>query len=496
MMTKYICILWLLFLPVTVAKSGEMFVEGDFKYTILGEHSVEVSSFKNASSGMASHGKTLSIPSSVVHGGKVYHVKAIGKEAFSMNEDIEELIIAENGVEVIRDKAFAGCTRLSRLVIPEGVEDIKNMVFAHCNNLESVWISSTVESIGEMVFDGCLNLASIEVSKDNDLFDSRDHCNAVIDSNDRLMIGCYRTTIPQGVTTIGREAFWNCVRLEELVVPEGVGAIEADAFYGCVRLKSVSLPMSLKSLDEAAIFGRCVSLESIFIPAGVTSVQSGIFQGCTALKHIVVDAGNKVYNSRMNSNAIVETASDRLVAGCQNTVIVDGVKEIGMIAFKDMELKDIKIPASVTSIDSTAFEGCKSHASISVDKGNTVYDSREDCNAVIESASNTLVLGNIATTIPDGVKKIGHAAFLSAPGVMILPEGVEEIASEAFSGCDRMYSVILPKSLRRIGSHAFSGCANLQVVEFRSSVEDVDEWSFYGTPYKWEIPDGKILINE
>ena len=495
-MIKYIFISILFLLSMLEARSEELFVEGDFKYAVIDEGCVEILSFKSDSSSMTTYSKKLSIPSSIVHEGKTYHVKAIGKEAFCMNEDIEELIIAENGVEVIHDKAFAGCTRLSRLVIPEGVEDIGYMAFAHCGSLESVWLSSTVESIGKMVFDGCLNLASIEVDEDNENFDSRDHCNAVIDSNDWLMIGCYHTKIPQGVTTIGREAFWNCVRLEEMVIPEGVEAIEANAFYGCVRLKSISFPMSLKSIDEAAIFWGCISLESISIPAGVTSVQPGIFQGCTALKHIVVDTGNKVYDSRMNSNAIVETASDRLVAGCQNTVIVDGIKEIGMIAFKGLELKDIKIPASVTSIDSTAFEGCKSHAVISVDKGNTVYDSREDCNAVIESASNTLVLGNIATIIPDGVKKIGHEAFLSAPGVVILPEGVEEIASGAFSGCDRMYSVIFPKSLKCIRSHAFSGCANLQVVKFRSSVENVEESAFLGTPYKWEIPMGKVLVNE
>ncbi len=102
------------------------------------------------------------------------------------------------------------------------------------NQSESVRFSSTVEYIGTMVFDGCVNLVSIEVDEDNEEFDSRDHCDAVIDSNDRLMIGCYRTTIPRGIATIGRDAFWNCVRLKEFVIPEGVETIEAGAFYGCV----------------------------------------------------------------------------------------------------------------------------------------------------------------------------------------------------------------------------------------------------------------------
>jgi len=485
----FVLILFPLSLPV--AGRETQFVEGNFKYAILNEESVEIVSFRNDSSDNISCGKTLNIPRSVVHGGKEYHVKAIGKGAFSLNGDIEELVIAENGVEVIRDNAFAGCTQLKHLVIPDGVAKIGYMAFAHCHGLESVWISSTVESMGDVVFDGCQNLSCIEVDNDNEYFDSREHCNAIIDSNDRMVIGCYRTVIPPGVNAIGREAFWNCVRLEHIVIPEGVKCIENSAFADCVRLKSVSLPSSLEDLDEADIFGGCVSLDSIFIPAGVTKVCNGVFRGCTSLERIVVDSGNKVYDSRKDCNAIVETACNKLVVGCKNTLFVDGIKEIGARAFCELVLGDIRIPASVTSIDSTAFLGCKSYASISVDKENKVYDSHDDCNAVVETASKTLVLGNGLTSIPCGIKKIGHGAFLSTSGTMILPEGVEEIASEAFSGCDRMYSVIFPRSLKRIGKYAFWKCINLNVVKFRSSVEDIDEYAFAGTPYQIMCSKGK-----
>lgn len=134
-----------------------------------------------------------------------------------------------------------------------------------------------------------------------------------------------------------------------------------------------------------------MSLDSIFIPVGVTNVQSGIFQGCTALEHIAVDPENKVCDSRENCNAIVETASNTLVAGCRNTIIVDSVNRIGELAFSGMTLKEIRIPASVISIDSTAFMRCKSFSSISVDERNTMYNSRGNCNAIIETASNTLI---------------------------------------------------------------------------------------------------------
>ena len=126
----------------------------------------------------------------------------------------------------------------------------------------------------------------------------------------------------------------------------------------------------------------------------------------------------------------------------------------------------IVIPASVTKIGRCAFRGCTSLTSIVVDAGNKVYDSRENCNAIIETETNLLVKGCNKTIIPKSVTKIGCYAFSGCTGLtsVVIPEGVTEIEYDAFHRCTGLTSVVIPKSLMVISSSAFSGCPGLTSV--------------------------------
>jgi hypothetical protein len=117
----------------------------------------------------------------------------------------------------------------------------------------------------------------------------------------------------------------------------------------------------------------------------------------------------------------------------------------------------------VTSIENNAFSYCSGLTSINVESGNTKYDSRDDCNAIIETTSNTLIAGCQNTIIPNSVTSIGDGAFAYCSGLIsiTIPNGVASIGKEAFNGCIGLTSITIPNSVTSIGVKAFYYCPRL-----------------------------------
>ena len=391
----------------------------------------------------------LIIPASVTDGTTTTAITAINAGTSAQtNLSYYKKVVVLKGVTSLYNNAFNNCSSLTSVTLPSSVTNILGSAFMDCSSLRSITIPSSVTSIGGSAFFGCRSLTSI--------------------------------TIPSSVTSIGGNAFQNCSSLTSITIPSGVTSIGSSAFSGCW------------------------SLTSITIPSSVTNIGGNSFAECSSLASIKVDSGNTKYDSRNNCNAIIEKPSNTLILGCKNTVIPSSVTSIGSSAFFDCSgLTSITIPSSVTSIGSSAFSGCSgltsitipssvtnidgnsfaecsSLASIKVDSGNTKYDSRNNCNAIIEKPSNTLILGCKNTVIPSSVTSIGSSAFFGCSGLtsITIPSGVTGIGSNAFSGCSGLTNITIPSSITSIGGYAFRDCSSLTSITIPSRVTSIGEWTF------------------
>ena len=321
--------------------------------------------------------------------------------------------IIPNGTTEIEYNAFKMSSKLKSITIPESVTKIGKGAFCGCRKLTSINIPESVTEIGDSAFSWCRALTSV--------------------------------TIPNSVTEIGDSAFNECNALTSINIPDSVTKIGENALLGCEALTSINIPDSVTKIGENALLG-CTALTSINIPESVTKIGYHAFYGCGELTSIIVAEENKVYDSRNNCNAIIETKTNRLIQGCANTFMPHSVTEIGNEAFRGCSaLTSINIPESVTWIGEYAFIGCGELTSIIVAEENKVYDSRNNCNAIIKTKTNRLIQGCANTVIPESVTEIGEYAF---EGRKILtsiniPNSVSWIGDWAFSGCENLKEIIL-----------------------------------------------------
>ena len=164
---------------------------------------------------------------------------------------------------------------------------ISNGAFAGCSGLTSVFIPNSMTSIGNGAFNGCSGLASINVDSDNPIYDSRNNSNAIIATDNQLIAGCKNTVIPQSVTSIGSSAFSGCSGLSSITIPNSVTSIGKYAFFGCSGLSSLNIPSNIESVEERT-FDGCSGLTSIRIPNSVTSIGEYAFANCSGLVYIIL----------------------------------------------------------------------------------------------------------------------------------------------------------------------------------------------------------------
>ena len=355
-------------------------------------------------------------------------------------------------VEEIGDGAFKGCYQLTNVIIPEGITWINWEAFYDCRGLTTISLPESLSIIGRSAFEGCTGLQSI--------------------------------VIPNNCQEVEDGAFEGCVSLSSVVLSESLKTIERSTFEDCISLASITLPENLQELESDA-FQNCYLLASFHIPASVNRIIGNPVRGCKALASITVASGNTIYDSRENCNAIVETAQNRLIAGCKNTVIPEGITSMGSSAFEGCRgMTTLHIPASLVeglyNGNDNYFSGISTDLTmITVAEGNPVYDSRNNCNAIIETATNTLFLGCRTTIIPQGVTTIGHGAFYRCVSLttMNIPNSVASIEKRAFSETG-LTSINIPSSVKTIGDNVFENCLNLTSITLSEGLESIGNECF------------------
>ena len=234
--------------------------------------------------------------------------------------------------------------------------------------------------------------------------------------------------------------------IRKATVKYGITSIGDYAFMGCTGMTEMTLPNSVTSIGDNAFEG-CSCLTEMTLPSSVTSIGDNAFEGCSGLT-------------------------------------------------------ELTLPSSVTNIGVDAFSS-NGLEKITVDRGNKHYDSRGNCNSIIDTETNTLIAGCKNSVIPNSVRSIGDSAFEGCSGLteltlpnsvtsigyavfqgctgltkITLPDSVKSIEGEAFEGCSGLTKITLPNSVTRIGNSAFEGCSGLTELTLPNSVTSIGGYAF------------------
>ena len=481
MNTKHLLLSLLALLGSTTLHAYDAYIDGIY-YNLEASTSTATVTYNSSSKYTGS----ITIPATVTNSGTTYSVKSVGYWA------------------------FGNCSDLTSITIPNSVTRIGNFAFENCSGLTSITIPNSVTSIGIGVFSGCSSLTSIQVETGNTTYDSRDNCNAIIETaTNTLIAGCQNTTIPNSVTSIEADAFFGCTKMTSITIPNSVTSIGSSAFEGCSGLTSFTIPNVLTTISPAT-FRDCSGLTSIIIPESVTSILCDAFTDCSSLADITFPSnlsyidfsdddgsefvfdGTAWYKNQPDGMVYAGNVAYRYKGSMPaNTKITlrDGTLGIGAGAFEhnavpsNGNLSSITIPASVTTIGDYAFYGCSGLTSV-------VSKIKEPFN--LSDVAFKGISSNCVLTVPKGKRD----AYIAAGWTTDVFEGgvVEETEVEIGSSSYATYSSTRDldfsgvSGLRAYIASGFSPSTGRLVLTRVDEVPAGEGLYIVGDPGTYEIP--------
>lgn len=423
-------------------------------------------------------------------------VHSIGKYSFSDCLKLEGINIP-NTVKKIEVCTFSRCISLTDVNIPSSVTSIGNSAFYYCEKLKKVVLGSGITSIGNSAFSYCSSLDSLVfLSVDAPQISNNSFSNVKEDG----MIICpeesdYTSLIKnlkegslayQGWRLCNQKKpmlneIWYTTTDDNIMNPNVsywsqynyyvskiYPIIISNSYFNGMGV--IRFDMQIPYIPDGC-FKNDLTLASVILPDSIDVIYYDAFLGCNNLKSIhlpeeLSNIGDKVFQNCKNLNAIT---------------IPEKVEKIGEYAFQDcVSLERLYIPASLRNIGTRAFQGTKNLRKIEVNERNSIFDSRDNCNAIIETKSNSIMLGIPETIIPHSVKSIGDYAFSNNTNLksIVFPNSIETIGISAFKDCTELQSVEFSDSITTISSGAFSGCRSLTSIDLPNSITRIDDGAF------------------
>jgi len=387
-------------------------------------------------------------------------------------------------VKSLSSYAFFSCKEMTEMVIPDSVSVIGSGAFEYCTALNTVKLASTLTKIGDDAFSECYSLKNIF-----SFATTPPECGKTVFGHDSYTVADVATLyVPFGCGQAYREAnawkdFTDIVEL-----PEGYGDDEnysgicGDELFWLVNTKNYTLTISGKGdmydytfwpNDSTCAPWREYSdyIDHIVVNPGVESIGEHAFTFCEYVKSVSLP------------NTLISLKYKSLY-GCdvlENITLPNSLKRIEDLVFCHCrKLKSLTIPSSVEYIGEDILAGHMVLESVSVDPENKYYDSRENCNGIIETATNTLIYGYEKTVIPNTVTAIGASAFANCIHITTveIPNSVTSIGRNAFGYCTALDSIMIPNSVTSIGERAFNNCKKLRYVHIPENITYIGNTTF------------------
>ncbi len=444
-------------------------------------------------------------------------LKTIAYKAFAACTSLESVEIPEGVTAIVG--GFYGCTALEHVILPESLMIIGKECFTNCKSLQRISIPPNVQRLGEAAFQSCTSLRNL--------------------------------TIPDRVFKIDEFCFDGCSSLAEIILPNRLAEINAYLFRGCSKLKTIEFPKYLQSISIYA-FDSCSSLELVIFPETLKEISNSAFANCTQLKEVTIKGNtelgphvfrhcpriqdvaflgnNYVFENGIFYNplkTVILASIPSLVRG--NIQVPNGVLSLGMCALAYCEwmtdiqlpesldhlsieafaycsrLESIILPPSVTMIPAMTFRGCTSLKSVGIlapsfEFEGGFFDESPNLTTLHYRSNNLCLEDGILydakkknlyrafpalvkthVNIPDTVTTIHSAAFAGCERVrrIYLPSSVDYIQHHAFLNCTMLREIHVPRFLRQLGSGAFAGCSNLESIDISGAPSTIEEYLFY-----------------
>lgn len=406
-------------------------------------------------------------------------ITRIGRYSFSSCYSLWDIRLSQN-VEEIRESAFS-YSDISYISIPEGVKEIEPNTFFGCDKLEDVFLPDCIVTIGKNAFanssiysftipkdttdfeisaiEGCSNLEYIGVALYNESYQSVD--GVLYDKDLTELIRCpqsYKGTLsmPEGVTVIDKNGFKDCADITEIVLPKGLKAIGDNAFDSCSELQDITLPESLDKIGSD-VFDGCSSIKEFKLdPKNETFFElNGILYNKVTKSVVACPVG---YEGEVIIPSWVEEISDDVFSErpfITKLTIPDSITTLGSNFKNCYSLQAVFIGKGVNSLENTDFLNCYSLEKIKVSEDNETYCSID--GVLFSKDKKTLLRCPVQTgesySIPAGVELLESNCFNSCYQLknLIIPEGVKEIKTDAFTGYFCITDFTLPGTLKKAG---------------------------------------------